>query len=102
MDPIINLLDGLEPLGIMLTVMAIYLVLQFLVGIRTGGIDAELFEGSEAATQSENLITDGGSNGGRPLGAGRVLGNRAPHARPVEQLAHEAIQKAHPVADDNR
>ena len=64
MDPIINLLDGLEPLGIMLTLMAIYLVLQFLVGIRTGGIDAELFEGSEAATQSENLITDGGSNGG--------------------------------------
>ena len=64
MDPIINLLDGLEPLGIMMTLMAIYLVLQFLVGIRTGGIDAELFEGSEAATQSENLITDGGSSGG--------------------------------------
>ena len=64
MDPIINLLDGMGPLEIMLTLMAIYLVLQFIVGIRTGGINAELFEGSEAATQSENLITDGGSNGG--------------------------------------
>lgn len=64
MDPIITLLDGMGPLEIMLTLMAIYLVLQFVVGIRTGGINAELFEGSEAATQSENLITDGGSNGG--------------------------------------
>lgn len=64
MDPLVNLLDGLEPLEIMLTLMAIYLVGQFVVGIRTGGIDAELFEGSEAATQSENLITDGGSSGG--------------------------------------
>ncbi|MDE0190454.1 MAG: ABC transporter ATP-binding protein [Gammaproteobacteria bacterium] len=64
MDPIINLLDGMGPLEIMLTLMVIYLVLQFIVGIRTGGINAELFEGSEAATQSENLITDGGSNGG--------------------------------------
>ena len=64
MDPIINLLDGLEPLAIMLTLMTIYLGLQFIVGTRTGAIDAELFEGSEAATQSENLITDGGSNGG--------------------------------------
>ena len=68
MDPIVNLLDGLEPLAIMLTLMAIYLVAQFIVGIRTGGIDAELFEGSEAATQSENLITDGGSSGGGLLG----------------------------------
>ena len=64
MDPIINTLDGMSPLSIMLTLMIFYLILQFIVGLRTGGIEAELFEGSDAATQSENQITDGGSRGG--------------------------------------
>ena len=63
-DPIINALDGMGPLSIMLTLMIVYLILQFIVGLRTGGIEAELFEGSDAATQSENQITDGGSRGG--------------------------------------
>ena len=64
MAAIINALDGMSPLSIMLTLMIFYLILQFIVGLRTGGIEAELFEGSDAATQSENQITDGGSRGG--------------------------------------
>ena len=61
MDPILAFLTGMGPLEIMLALTVGYVVLQFFVGLRTNGIEAELFEGSDAPTQSENQITDGGS-----------------------------------------
>ena len=64
MNPIIDFLDGLGPLEIMLTLTVIYVVLQFVIGLRAGEVEAELFEGSDAATQSENQITDGWSQAG--------------------------------------
>ncbi len=63
MDPILGLIEGKDPVGIMLTVTTIYFVMLITVGGRVKGTGAGLLQGREAASQSENTISAGSSAG---------------------------------------
>lgn len=64
MDPILDVVQGRDPLGIALALLVIYFVLLFLFGGRSGGTGAGLLQGRDAATQAENQISAGGSSAG--------------------------------------
>ena len=64
MDPILDVVQGRDPLGIALALLVIYFVLLFLFGARSGGTGAGLLQGRDAATQAENQISAGGSSAG--------------------------------------
>ncbi len=68
MMPIIDLVEGKDPLGIMLTVTVIYVALLLIAGARARGTEADLLAGKDAATQAENQLSSGGSQGGGLLG----------------------------------
>ncbi len=63
MDPILALIEGKDPVGIMLTLTTIYFVMLITVGGRVKGTGAGLLQGREAASQSENTISAGRSAG---------------------------------------
>ena len=46
MDPILAMVEGKDPVGIMLTVTTIYLVMLVLIGSRAGGVGGSLLEGT--------------------------------------------------------
>ena len=52
MNPILNLIDGLDPMGIMLVLTIIYAIMLFTIGSRMGGTGAGLLQGQDAATQA--------------------------------------------------
>ena len=64
MNPILNLIEGLDPMGIMLALTSVYAVMLFTIGSRMGGTGAGLLQGQDAATQAENTISAGYSAGG--------------------------------------
>ena len=64
MNPILDVVQGRDPLGIALALLVIYFVLLFLFGGRSGGTGAGLLQGRDAATQAENQISEGGSRAG--------------------------------------
>ena len=64
MAPILALVEGQTPMGIMLSLAVIYFVMLLTIGSRSGGTNAALLEGRDAATQAENAISMGGSRGG--------------------------------------
>ena len=68
MDPILAMVEGKDPVGIMLTVTTIYLVMLVLIGSRAGGVGGSLLEGRDAATQAENKISAGVTEGGGLFG----------------------------------
>ena len=63
MEPVLYLLEGKSPVGIMLTITVIYVVMLVTVGSRAGGTGAGLLQGRDAATQAENAISSGASQG---------------------------------------
>ncbi len=63
MKPILDLVEGRDPLGIMLVLTTIYMVMLVVIGSRVDGTGAGLLEGRDAATQAENDISAGGSSG---------------------------------------
>ena len=64
MNPIVDMLVGRDPLDIMIILSIIFFVMLVLVGSRIGGLSAGLLQGQDAATQAENQISAGGSQGG--------------------------------------
>ncbi len=75
MEPFVQLVDGRDPLGIMLVVTATYVVMLVLFGSRAGGTSLGLLDGQDAATQAENQISAGYSAGGGLLGVGEFIVN---------------------------
>ena len=75
MDPIIAFVDGMAPMEIMLFFAVMYAVLLVLIGTRAGGTGAGLYEGADAATQSENQISAGGSEAGGLWGIAEFMVN---------------------------
>ncbi|MCZ6855839.1 MAG: ABC transporter ATP-binding protein [Gammaproteobacteria bacterium] len=65
MNPILALIDGKDPVGIMLSLTTIYFVMLITIGSRasTRGTGARLLDGREASSQSENTISQGNSSG---------------------------------------
>ncbi len=63
MNPILSLVEGRDPIGIMLTITVIYFLMLVTIGSRAGGIKAGLLNGRDAATQAENAVSAGGSSG---------------------------------------
>lgn len=63
MWPMLNLLQGLEPLEIMSVLTVTFVVVLVLFGLRAGGTGGGLYGGRDAAGQAENAITEGYSDG---------------------------------------
>ena len=84
MDPIIGTIDGMAPMEIMLAFAVLYGVLLVLVGTRAGGTGVELYEGADAATQGENQVSAGGSEGGGIWGIAEFM----VHVRLTQRLAN--------------
>ena len=75
MNPILNLIDGLDPMGIMLTLTVIYVAMLFTIGSRMGGTGAGLLQGQDAATQAETTVSAGYSAGGGIWGIAEFKNN---------------------------
>lgn len=85
MNPILAFLDGMAPMQIMLFFAVLYGVALVLVGARAGSFEeVGLFEGADAATQSENQISRGGSAGGGLWGIAEFM----VHVRLTQRLAN--------------
>ena len=62
MNPIVDLLEGRDPVGIMSAIVVLYLCWLVIMGGRFGnGTGASLLQGQDAATQGENRLSAGGS-----------------------------------------
>ena len=75
MNPIVAFIDGMTPMEVMLFFAVMYGFLLLLMGTRAGGTGAELFAGADAATQSENRISAGGSEAGGIWGIAEFMVN---------------------------
>ena len=84
MNPIVAFIDGMAPMEIMLFFAVLYGFLLLLMGTRAGGTGAELFAGADAATQSENRISSGGSEAGGIWGVAEFM----VHVRLTQRLAN--------------
>ena len=84
MNPILNLIDGLDPMGIMLTLTVIYVAMLFTIGSRMGGTGAGLLQGQDAATQAENTVSAGYSAGGGIWGIAEFM----VHVRLTQSIAN--------------
>ena len=84
MYPILALVEGRDPLGIMLTLTTLYFVMLLIAGSRTDGTDAGLLEGRDAATQAENRLSAGGSEGSGLLGLVEFMA----HVRLTQSIAN--------------
>ena len=76
MNPILGLVEGLDPLGIMLVLTTIYVVMLVTIGSRTSGYKGGgLLAGRDAATQAENQISAGSSAGSSFWGLAEFMVN---------------------------
>ena len=75
MNPIIDIVNGMAPMDIMLVFAGLYAILLLIFGMRAGGTYVELFEGADAATQAENQISGGDSEGSGLWGVAECLVN---------------------------
>ncbi|MYD43031.1 MAG: ABC transporter ATP-binding protein [Gammaproteobacteria bacterium] len=64
MDPILNLVQGQDPIQIVLIISIISIVGLLVLGLRGGELGASLLQGQDAATQAENQISASYSWGG--------------------------------------
>ena len=64
MNPVLDLVQGQDPLQIMLSITLISVVGMLLIGLRTEGLGAGLLQGQDAATQAENQISASYTSGG--------------------------------------
>ncbi len=106
MNPILNLIDGLDPMGIMLVLTIIYAIMLFTIGSRMGGTGAGLLQGQDAATQAENTVSAGYSAGGGIWGIAEFM----VHVRLTQSIAnrvrtrlfHQLTHLPMTVLDDQR
>ena len=84
MNPILNLIDGLDPMGIMLVLTIIYAIMLFTIGSRMGGTGGGLLQGQDAATQAENTVSAGYSAGGGIWGIAEFM----VHVRLTQSIAN--------------
>ena len=84
MYPILNLVEGQDPLGIMLTLSIVYFVMLLIAGSRMGETEAGLLQGRDAATQAENQLSTGHSEGGGLLGLVEFMA----HVRLTQSVAN--------------
>ena len=84
MNPILSLIDGLDPMGIMLVLTIIYAIMLFTIGSRMGGTGAGLLQGQDAATQAENTVSAGYSAGGGIWGIAEFM----VHVRLTQSIAN--------------
>ena len=75
MEPFVRLVDGRDPLGIMLVVTATYVVMLMLFGSRAGATSLGLLDGQDAATKAENQLSAGYSASSGLLGVGEFVVN---------------------------
>ena len=73
MTPILSLLEGKDPLGIMATITIIYVVMLVTIGSRAGTTQANLLQGRDAATQAEDQLSAGSSTGSGLLGLAEFM-----------------------------
>ena len=73
MTPILSLLEGKDPLGIMATITIIYVVMLVTIGARAGTTQANLLQGRDAATQAEDQLSAGSSAGSGLLGLAEFM-----------------------------
>ena len=64
MNWILRMLEGHEPMEMMLMLTIVYLFGLFLIGTRSEGTGAGLFGGRDTASNAENAISGGGSSAG--------------------------------------
>lgn len=64
MNWLLRMLEGKEPLEILIFIVIVYLIGLFLIGTRAGGTGAGLFGGRDTASNAENQISSGGSGAG--------------------------------------
>ncbi len=106
MNPILDAVQGRDPLGIAMVLLLVYFGLLILFGSRSGGTGAGLLDGRDAATQAENQISAGGSQAGGVWGLAefmvhtrltQTLSNRL-RSRLFDRLTHLPMT----VLDDQR
>ena len=73
MNPILALIEGKDPVGIMLILTTIYFLMLITIGSRSGRTGAGLLQGSEASSQSENTLSAGSSSGGGLWGVAEFM-----------------------------
>ncbi|MDG2072589.1 MAG: ABC transporter ATP-binding protein [Pseudomonadales bacterium] len=73
MNPILALVEGKDPIGIMLILTTIYFLMLITIGSRSGGTGAGLLQGREASSQSENTLSAGSSSGGGLWGVAEFM-----------------------------
>ena len=73
MAPILSLLEGKDPLGIMATVTVVYVLLLAVIGARAGNTQAALLQGRDAATQAEDQLSAGSSEGSGLVGLAEFM-----------------------------
>ena len=73
MGPILDAVEGQDPLGIAFVLMVVYSAMLILFGSRSGGTGAGLLQGRDAATQAENMISAGGSRAGGAWGLAEFM-----------------------------
>ena len=73
MTPILGLLEGKDPLGIMATITILYVVMLVTIGARAGTTQANLLQGRDAATQAEDQLSAGSSAGSGLLGLAEFM-----------------------------
>ena len=84
MMPFVNFVSTMEPMGIMLALVAVYAVLLLVFGTRSGETASNLTEGQDAATQSEAALSLGASTSSGMLGLLETL----IHIRLTQRIAN--------------
>ena len=75
MQPLLELIDGQDPVSIMLTVTSVFVGLLVVVGLRTGETTVAVPQGRDEATRSETSLSAGFSRAGGLLGVVEFLVN---------------------------
>jgi ABC-type multidrug transport system fused ATPase/permease subunit len=86
MNPILTLIEGKDPVDIMLSLTTIYFVMLITIGSRatSKGTGAGLLQGREASSQSENTISQGSSSGNGLWGVAEFM----IHVRMTQTIAN--------------
>lgn len=68
MAPVLQIVENQTPMGVLLTMTLLYLAMLIIFGSRTRPWSSELLQGQDAATQAENQLSTGRSEGGGAWG----------------------------------
>ena len=75
MQPLLDLIEGRDPLSVMMIVLTVFMVMLIFVGLRTAQTELVVPEGRDEATKSENALSAGYSSAGGLLGLVEYLIN---------------------------